>query len=147
MVTASVLNGVSSITVKAAVSSKATWKLYSDKACKKVVSNNKLKLKVGANTAYLKVTAENGKTKAYTLKITRKAAEYETHIKLGVIGKKSYAETVAKIFKQEYDSANVKVQKKGKYYLVTMDFNNKTAAKIACEDMIRRKYIVNYYFE
>lgn len=146
-ITASVSNGVSSITVKAAVSSKATWKLYSDKACKKVISKSKLKLKVGANTVYLKVTAENGKTKVYTLKITRKAAEYETHIKLGVIGKKSYAETVAKIFKQEYDSANVKVQKKGKYYLVTMDFNNKTAAKIACDDMIRRKYIVNYYFE
>ncbi len=148
-ITAAVTADKTSLTVNAQVSSKASWKLYLDKACKKEIVNRKLDLKEGTNTAYLKVTAENGKTsKVYTLKITKKAADqYKSHIRLGLIGSEEYAKKVAQIFEQEYSTANVKLQKEGKFYLVTMDFKDKAAAKKACEDMISRQYIVNYYFE
>jgi NurA-like 5'-3' nuclease len=153
-ITATVASGISSLTVKAAVSEKASWKLYFDKACTKEVKGNKLKLKTGVNTSYIKVTAEDKTTKIYKVtitrdkKITKKAEEqYKSHIRLGLIGSGEYAKKVAKIFEQEYDSANVMLQEKGKYYLVTMDFKDKAAAKKACEDMISRQYIVNYYFE
>ena len=147
-ITASVAYQKSSLTVKAAVSSKAALKFYSDKSLKKEISKNKIKLQVGVNTVYLKVTAEDGKTvKVYTLKITRKGQDYNSHIRLGVIGSETYAKKVAEIFEQDYDSANAEVRKAGKYYLVTMDFKNNAEAKRACEDMIRRQYIINYYFD
>ncbi|WFR59012.1 InlB B-repeat-containing protein [Anaerocolumna sp. AGMB13025] len=135
------------VIVKAKVSSKASFKIYSDKALKRVIKENKVNLKPGVNTVYLKVTAGNGSlSKVYTLKITRKEEVYKSHIRLGLIGSKEYAHSVAQIFKQDYDSANVLVTGKGKYYLVTMDFKNKTEAIKACEDMKRRQYIINYYF-
>ena len=150
IISAAVANDINSLTIKAEVSSKASWKLYSDKKCTKEIANNKLSLKEGVNTAYLKVTAENGKTsRVYTLKITRSEgskAQYETHVKLGLIGSKVYAQNVSEIFKQEYDTANVTIKQEGKYYQITMDFTDKTAANKACKDMIKRKYIVNYYF-
>ncbi|MDF2845472.1 MAG: Immunoglobulin I-set domain protein [Herbinix sp.] len=146
-ITATVANEKTSLIVKAQVSNNASYKLYSDKSLKKEISNHKLNLKVGINTIYLKVTAENEKTtKVYTLKITRKGQEYKSNINLGLIGSEKYANIVARIFKQEYDTANVKVTSKGKYYLVTMSFKDRAAAKKACKDMIRRQYIVNYYF-
>lgn len=145
-ITASVPNDKASLIVKASVSNKATYKLYSDKALKKVIKSNKLNLKVGTNTVYVKVTAENGKsTKVYTLTITRKAEVFNTHVRLGVIGSKTYAEKVARIFDEEYATANVTMKEFGKYYLVTMDFKDSTAANKACQDMIRREYIINYY--
>ncbi len=146
-ITATVDNEKTSLTVKAQVSNNASYKLYSDKSLKKEISNHKLNLTEGINTVYLKVTAENGKsTKVYTIKITRKAQDYKSDIRLGLIGSEKYANIVARIFKQEYDTANVKVTSKGKYYLITMSFKDKAAAKKACKDMIRRQYIVNYYF-
>ncbi|MDF2869438.1 MAG: alkaline phosphatase-like protein [Anaerocolumna sp.] len=72
-ITANTAKETDSITVKAAVSSKATWKVYSNKACTKEIKNKKLKLKSGINKIYIKVIAEDGKTtKVYTLKINRK---------------------------------------------------------------------------
>ncbi len=147
-ITAAVAYQESSLTVKAAVSSKATLKVYSDKNLKNEIAKSKIKLQVGVNTVYLKVTAENGKSvKVYTLKITRKGQKYNSHIRLGVIGSETYAKRVAKIFEQDYESANAEVRKSGKYYLVTMDFKSNTEAKKACEDMIRRQYIINYSFD
>ena len=150
MITAAVENEISILTVKADVSSKASWKLYSDSKCTKEIAGNKLNLMEGTNTAYLKVTAENGKTgRVYTLKITRKEslkALKETHVKLGLIGSQGYAEKVADIFERDYAAANVAIKPEGKYYRVTMDFTDKAAAKKVCKDMIKRKYIVNYYF-
>jgi hypothetical protein len=149
-ITAAVANEISKLTVKAEAGSKASWKLYSDKKCTNEIADHKLNLKEGVNKAYLKVTAENGKTsQVYTLRVTRKEApkaQYETHIKLGLIGSKPYAQKVAEIFEENYDAANVTIKQEGKYYRVTMDFADKTAAKKACNDMIERKYIVNYYF-
>jgi uncharacterized repeat protein (TIGR02543 family) len=148
-ITATVEYETASLTVKASVSSKATWKLYSDKACTKVIAKNKINLKEGTNTVYLKVTAENGTdSNIYTLKIKRKAApiKYEAHVKLGLIGSKDYAEKVAKLFKQDYAAANVVVAKEGKYYRITMDFTDRETAKKACNDMIKRKYITKYVF-
>jgi hypothetical protein len=146
-ITATVVNETASVTVKLKVSEKATWKLYSNKACTKEISGNRLSLKEGVNVAYVKVTAEDGTTsKIYTLKITRKAAEYKEHIMLGLIGSKAYAEKVAKIFAEEYDCKNVTVTKEGKYYRVAMDFRDKATAIKACEDMIDREYILHYHF-
>lgn len=143
---ATVSNDKSSLSVKALVSSKASYKLYTDKALKKVIKHNKLDLAIGTNTVYLKVTAENGKSsKVYTLTITREAKKYNTHVRLGVIGSKTYAEKVANIFEKEYDTANVRMKPVGKYYLVTMDFKNVATANKACKDMIDRGYIINYY--
>lgn len=81
-------------------------------------------------------------------KDTKKAPEliYKTHVKLGVFGSQTYAESVAKIFEQEYKTGNVKVLKEGKYYRVYIDFTDKTTANMACKDMISREYIINYYF-
>jgi hypothetical protein len=147
IISATVANEKTSLSLNVKVSSKASLQIYNDKALKKEILNGKLNLKEGLNTVYVKVTAENGSTsKVYTLKITRKAQVYKSHVSLGVIGSKEYANRVAEIFRQDYDSANVEVKRKGNYYLVTMDFKNKTAAKKACEDMVSRKYIVNYYF-
>lgn len=147
-ITAAVADDKTSLTVNTQVSSKASIKLYSDKALKKEIVNRKLSLKEGVNTIYLKVTAENGtSSKVYTLKITRKASEYKSHISLGLIGSKDYADKVAEIFKKDYASANVTVKAKGKYYLVTMNFKDKAAAVKACEEMISREYIINYYFD
>ncbi len=149
-ITATVANEISRLTIKAEVSSKASWKLYSDKKCTKEIAGNKLSLKEGVNTAYLKVTAENGKTsRIYTLKITRREApkaQYETHVKLGLIGSKAYAQKIAAMFEKDYAAANVTIKQEGKYYRVTMDFTDKAAANKACKDMIERKYIINYYF-
>lgn len=147
-ITATVAKEKTSLTINSKVSSKATLKLYSDKALKKELSNSKVNLKEGANTVYLKVTAENGtSSKVYTLKITRKGQVYKSHVSLGLIGSKDYANNVAKIFEQDYKGTNVVVEKKGEYYLVSIDFKDETAAKTACEDMIRRGYIINYYFK
>ncbi|MDF2513362.1 MAG: cell wall binding repeat 2-containing protein, partial [Herbinix sp.] len=127
-----------SVKINLRVSDKATWKLYSDKACTKEIANHKPDLKEGINTVYAKITAENGKTsKIYTLKITRKKAEYKEQIKLGLIGSKTYAEKVAKVFAEEYDCKNVVVKQEGKYYRITMNFPDKSAAIKACEDMKR----------
>jgi hypothetical protein len=146
-ITAEVAGDKTFVTVKAQVSSKASLKIYSDKALKKVIPENKVNLITGVNIVYLKVTAGDGSlTKVYTLNITRKEQVYKSHISLGLIGSKEYAHRVAEIFKQDYDSANVSVKSKGKYYLVSMDFIDKTEAKKACEDMKRRQYIINYYF-
>lgn len=153
-ITATVASGISSLTVKAVASEKASWMLYLDKACTKEVKGNKLKLKTGLNTSYIKVTAEDKSTKIYKMTITRdkkiikkSAEQYKSHIRLGLIGNEEYAKKVAKIFEQEYSTANVMLKKDGKFYLVTIDFKDKVAAKKACEDMISRQYIVNYYFE
>jgi uncharacterized protein (DUF2164 family) len=147
-ITAAVANEITALTVKAKVSSKAIWKLYSDRKCTKELAKNRLKLGEGTNTAYIKVTAEDGKTSSiYTLKITRKAVQYDTHVKLGLIGSRTYAEQVAGIFARDYNAANVSVKPEGRYYRVTMDFVNRTAAKKACEDMIDRVYIIHYYFD
>ncbi|MDF2543331.1 MAG: Immunoglobulin I-set domain protein [Herbinix sp.] len=149
-IAAAVGNETKQITVNVTASTSAIWKLYSDKACTKELTNQKMKLNVGVNTAYLKVTAEDGQTnKIYTIKVTRDAApvvQYNTHTKLGLIGNKTYAEKVAKIFEQDYDTDNVVVKKEGKYYRVYVDFANKAEANAACKDMIARKYIINYYF-
>ncbi|BCJ94193.1 hypothetical protein acsn021_17620 [Anaerocolumna cellulosilytica] len=147
IISATVANEKTSLTASVKVSSKASFKIYSDKALEKEILNGKLNLKEGLNTVYIKVTAENGSTsKVYTLKITRKAQLYKSQVSLGLIGSKEYANKVAEIFRQDYDSANVLVNRKGKYYLVTMDFIDKTAAEKACKEMVNRKYIVNYYF-
>jgi hypothetical protein len=136
-----------SLIIKVTVSSKATYDLYSDKKCSKKLTRNEMILNSGINTAYLKVTAEDGKTsKIYTVEITRKKIEYKSNVKLGLIKSKSYAYKVAEIFKTEYDSTNVKVKKEGDYYRVYIDFVNATAARTVCKDMIRREYIINYYF-
>ena len=147
-ITAAVAKETAFLTINAKVSSKATLKLYSDKALKKELPNSKVDLKEGTNTVYLKVTAENGtSSKVYTLKITRKVQVYKSHANLGLIGSKDYANNVAEIFEQDYKGTNVVVEKKGEYYLVSIDFKDETAAKTACEDMIRRGYIINYYFK
>ena len=152
-ITAKVSNATKSVVVKVKVSKGATWKVYSDKAGTKVVAGNKLNLKIGKNTAYIQVTGENGKTKLYRLTITRNEApkviekQYDTTVKLGLIGSKTYAETVAKIFEKDYDCANVSVTKEGIYYRITMDFTERAAAKKACVDMKKREYIINYYFD
>ncbi len=147
MITAMVANETASVTVKLTVSDKATWRLYSNQACTKEITSHKLSLKEGVNTAYIKVTAENGKTsKVYTLKVTRKEVKYKEYIKLGLIGSKTYAEKVAKIFTEEYDCKNVVVKPEGNYFRVTMNFIDKSEAVKACEDMIIRQYIIHYYF-
>lgn len=151
-ITASVTNKVSSITVKTDVSDKAVWELYRDKACTKLVEKNKLKLKTGVNRAYIKVTAEDGTKKVYRITIRRNKSsvaeirEYNTHIKFGLIGSKSYAKKVAQLMVENYDSANVMVQKEEKYYRVYADFTDKSSGEKACEDMISKKYIEHYYF-
>jgi hypothetical protein len=148
VITATVAYEKTSLTIKALVSSKAAIKVYSDKNLKKEISKGKLNLKVGVNTVYLKVIAENGKSvKVFTLKITRNGQEYNSRIRLGVIGSEAYAKHVAQIFEKDYDSANVEVRKSGKYYQVTMEFKDNTEAKKACKDMVRREYIINYYFD
>ena len=149
-ITAIVANEKASLVVKATVSDKAAWKLYSDKACTKELADHKLSLKEGSNTLYLKVIAEDQKTsKVYIIKITRKGADkvlYNAHIKLGLIGSKTYAERIAKVFEQDYDGTSITVKKEGKYYRVYVDFTDKAAATKACKDMANRNYIVNYYF-
>ena len=138
------------LAVKVTTSAKATWKLYSDKNCTKLVNNQQLQLKEGTNFAYLKVTAEDGITsRVYQLKITFKTSpeiQYATHVKLGLIGDKAYAEKVAKIFEQDYECGNVIIKKQGKYYRIYLDFTDKATAKAACQDMITRNYIINYYY-
>ena len=71
---------------------------------------------------------------------------YKSFIKLGLIGRKSYAEKVAEIFKKEHEAGNVRIALEGKYYRVYLDFADKAAAQAACEDMKKRNYIVNYYY-
>jgi hypothetical protein len=148
-ITISTTNDTKQIIVNVNVSSKATWKLYLDKACKKELTDPKMLLRVGINTAYLKVTAENGTSNLYTVKVTREAVtevQYNTHVKLGVIGSSSYAKEVAKTFAKDYDCDHVAVKKEGNYYRIHMDFTSKAAAIAACKDMIARNYIMNYYF-
>ena len=86
------------------------------------------------------------KFSTFTIVRVTKDHQYDTNIKLGLIGSKSYAEKVAAIFKRDYDCANIAVIKEKKYYRVTIDFPDRQAAVEACQDMIARKYIVNYYF-
>ena len=71
---------------------------------------------------------------------------YNTHMMLGLIGSKSYAYKVAGIIESDYDSANVVVLKKGKYYRVLADFANVDSANSACQDLIKKQYIIHYYF-
>ncbi|MBP1756538.1 MAG: Immunoglobulin I-set domain protein, partial [Firmicutes bacterium] len=148
-ITATVANEVTEIVVEIVVRNNNVWKLYSDKAYTKEITNSKLSLKEGINTVYLKVDAEDKKTSiVYILKITREETNevtYNAHIKLGLIGSKPYAEQVAKIFEDEYAGSKVEIKKEGKYYRVYVDFTDKAAAEKACQDMINRKYIVNYY--
>ena len=150
MITVAAAPGTDILPIKITTSDKATWKLYSNKTCTNELSNGQMKLKDGVNTAYLKVIAEDGNTsKIYTIKALREAApvaQYNTHVKLGLIGSKTYAQEVAKIFVKDYDCDNVIVKQEGKYYRVCMDFTDKAAAKAACKDMIAREYIINYYF-
>ncbi len=152
-ITASVTSKVSSVTVKVKVSEKAIWKIYSDKARTKIVANNKMKLKTGVNKVYLKVAAENGAIKTYKLTITREKAPvvknvvvYNAHIKLGLIGSKSYAEKVAQLMEQNYDGVKVEIKAEGNYYRIYADFTDKASGKKTCKDMINKKYIINYYF-
>ena len=149
-ITVTAAPGTDALTMKVKTSGNATWKLYGNKACTKELSDRQMKLKDGVNTAYLKVTAEDGRTsKVYTIKVLREAApaaQYSTHVKLGLIGSRTYAREVAKIFEKDYDCDNVQVKKEGNYYRVYMDFTGKAAARTACKDMIAREYIVNYYF-
>jgi hypothetical protein len=71
---------------------------------------------------------------------------YKSHVRLGVIKSKSYAYKVANIFETQYDTANVTIEKKGIYYRIYMDFLDNAAGLSACQDMVNRKYIINYYF-
>ena len=150
MITVAAAPGTDILPIKVTTSDKATWKLYSNKTCTNELSNGQMKLKDGVNTAYLKVIAEDGNTsKIYTIKALREAApvaQYNTHVKLGLIGSKTYAQEVAKRFEKDYDCDNILVKKEGNYYRVYMDFTGKAAAKAACKDMIAREYIINYYF-
>lgn len=73
--------------------------------------------------------------------------QYDTHVKLGLIGSETYARMVADIFRKEYGTANGKIKQERRYYRISMDFTDKTAAKKVCEDMIKRKYVVNYYID
>jgi hypothetical protein len=85
----------------------------------------------------------------YIVKITHEtapAALYNTHVKLGLIGSGTYAKEVAKIFGRDYNCNNIEVKREGKYYRIYLDFINIKAAKAACKDMIKRVYIINYYF-
>lgn len=86
-------------------------------------------------------TSKNTTTKNTTSKIT-----YQSHVKLGVIGSKSYAQKVAYLFQHNYKNVKVEVKKEGKYYRVYLDFINKVAAKAVCNDMKNKAYIINYYF-
>jgi hypothetical protein len=152
-ITASVTSKVSSVTVKVKVSEKAGWNIYRDKACTKIVANQKMKLKTGVNKAYLKVAAEDGAIKIYRLIITRdtvpvvkKEIVYNAHIKFGLIGSKSYAEKVVQIMEQNYDGVKVEINAEGNYYRIYADFTDKATAKKTCQDLIDKKYIINYYF-
>jgi hypothetical protein len=149
-ITATVEKDTDTITLNVSTSKNATWKLYSDKNCSKELTNRRMKLKEGINTAYLKVTTEDIKlSNVYTIKITREKmpiVKYNTYVKLGLIGSKTYTDKVAKIFERDYDCKNVIVKKEGRYYRVYIDFTSKTAANAACKDMKVRNYIINYYF-
>ena len=70
---------------------------------------------------------------------------YNTHMKLGVIKSKHYANKVADIYRTEYNTANVSVVKKGTYYVVSADFASRDAADQACKELIAKKVIINYY--
>jgi hypothetical protein len=150
VLTASVANNIDTIVIKLATSKNATWKLYSDKACKKALTNTRMKLSVGVNTIYVKVTAENGTTSnLYTLKVTREAApekQYNTHVKFGVIGSKDYAEKIVNIIKQDYEHVMVNLVEEGKYSRIYVDFADKATAKKVCNDLVDKRYIINYYF-
>ncbi|MFA9464641.1 MAG: leucine-rich repeat protein [Velocimicrobium sp.] len=91
--------------------------------------------------------SKKGSKVLYTTKTVVKVVveQYNCHMKLGVIGSKTYAVKVARIIEKNYDSANVVVKKEGKYYRVYADFVNKTAARKNCNDLIDKKYIRDYY--
>jgi hypothetical protein len=64
-----------SLTMKLAISEKASWKIYYDEACKKEINSRTIKLGIGSNEAYIKITSEDGaSSKLYKLFITRKKA-------------------------------------------------------------------------
>lgn len=86
------------------------------------------------------------KNKVKNAVVVKPEVEYNCHVKLGLIGSKTYAKKITKVFEKDYDCSNVIVKQEGNYYRIYVDFKDKASAKTACKDMIHRKYIVNYYF-
>jgi hypothetical protein len=74
-----------------------------------------------------------------------KTTSFTTHMKLGLIGDKSYAKEIAAYITENYQSKNVVIAEEGNYYRVSADFKNKTAAIKACTDMRKKELIINYY--
>lgn len=67
---------------------------------------------------------------------------YNTHMQLGVIKSKKYANKIADIYRTEYDTSNVTVVKKGGFYVVSADFTSADAANEACQELISQKMII-----
>ena len=144
-ITAYISSEVKKVVVDIDVPETAKWQLFSNQTCTKLISKNTLYLSKGTNIVYVKVTGENNSSQIYKMIIVRKPIENTKFIKLGLIGSKTYAEKIAAMFESNYNCKNV-VTKEGKYYRVTLDYNNDVNIVNACEDMKKQKYIINYYY-
>lgn len=100
---------------------------------------------VNGNPVELKVRISNFSTFTFINFEGLASYTYNTNMRLGAIKNKNYAYKVARIFEQEYDTENVKVTKRGNYYYVYADFQNVDVLQNSCNEMIKRKYIINYY--